>query len=139
MPVLPDGWTLPQPTDLTRAWFTSGELAVQTCSSCGVHQHPPEEICHRCGSMSFTTTSMTPTGTVYSYTVAHYAVHPALADAVPYAVVLVVLDDDPEIRVVGNVVGLPPDDISIGMAVSAVWESHDVDDEVVRLLMWTPG
>jgi uncharacterized protein len=137
MGVLPDDWTLPQPSDLTRDWFTSASLAVQTCSSCGTHQHPPEEICHQCGSMSFTTTEMTPTGTVYSYTVAHYPVHKALADAVPYAVVLISLDDAPEIRVVGNMVGTDHDQVRIGMAVSAVWEERTVEDETIQLLFWT--
>lgn len=137
MGALPDDWTLPQPDEMTRAWFTSGELAVQTCSACQVKQHPPEEICHRCGSMSFTSTVLEPAGTIYSYTIAHYPVHPALADVVPYAVVLVALDEDPTIRVVGNLVGLPPELVEIGMAVSAVWERHEIDGEVIHLPQWT--
>ena len=40
---LPEGWTLPAVTDENRAFFTSGELMVQRCSSCGTVQHPPEE------------------------------------------------------------------------------------------------
>lgn len=137
MGVLPDDWTVPVPTGVNRAWFTSASLAVQTCAGCGALQHPPEEICHACGSMAFTTTEMAPTGTVYSYTVAHYPVHPALADAVPYAVVLVALDDAPAIRVVGNVVGTAPSEVHIGMPVAATWEERAVDDDVVHLLMWT--
>lgn len=138
MGVLPDDWTLPAPTGIGGEWFTSGALVVQTCAECGALQHPPEEVCHACGSMSFTTTEMAPTGTVYSYTVAHYPVHRALADAVPYAVVLVSLDDAPEIRVVGNVVGVEPTDVHIDMPVAATWEERSVDGEVVQLLMWTP-
>ncbi len=44
-------------------------------------------------------------GTVHSYTVVHYAANRALADAVPYTVVLVSLDDAPHLRVVGNIEG----------------------------------
>lgn len=139
MGVLGDDWTLPEPNEWTREWFTSGTLAVQTCASCGARQHPPEEICHRCGAMEFTSTELAPTGTVYSYTIAHYPVNRALADAVPYAVVLVALDDDPDIRVVGNIVGVDVSDVAIGMAVSAYWEDHDVDGEVVRLPLWEPS
>ena len=94
MGVLPDDWTLPAPNDLTREWFTSASIAVQTCAGCGTRQHPPEEICHRCGGMEFGHTRLGTTGKVYSYTVAHYPVNRALADSVPYAVVLVALDDD---------------------------------------------
>lgn len=139
MGVLPDDWTQPLPTDLTREWLTSASIAVQTCAACGVYQHPPEEICHLCGSMEFGHTELAPTGTVYSYTVAHYPVHRALADAVPYAVVLVSLDEAPEIRVVGNVVELAPQEVRIGLAVTATWEERVVDDETIQFLQWRPS
>lgn len=139
MGVLPDDWTLPVPSGVNHDWFTSASLAVQTCTGCGALQHPPEEICHRCGTMTFTTTEMAPTGTVYSYTIAHYPVHEALSGAVPYAVVLVALDDRPDIRVVGNVAGIDPADVRIGMPVSATWEERSVDGETVQLLTWTAG
>ena len=71
---------LPALTDLNRDWFTRGELTLQECAACGVVQHPPEEVCHACGSTSFTTRVVAPTGTVHSYTIVHHAVHPALAD-----------------------------------------------------------
>ena len=137
MGVLPDDWTLPQPTDVTRVWLTSASLAIQTCTECGVMQHPPEEICHRCAAMTFTTTELAPHGTVYSYTVAHYAVHPALADAVPYAIVLVALDDAPEIRIIGNVIDAPPEAVKIGMPLTAVWESRTVEGETIQFLLWS--
>ena len=89
-------------TPFNRDWFTTGELAVQKCEACGTLQHPPEEICHVCGSMAFTTTVLPGTGTVYSFTVVHHSVHAALDAAVPYAVVLVSLDAAPDLRVVGN-------------------------------------
>ena len=41
---LPERWTLPAVDDTNRAWFTSGTLAVQRCTSCSTLQHPPEEI-----------------------------------------------------------------------------------------------
>ena len=88
MSVLPEDWALPAPTAITEAWFTSRTIAVQTCAECGSRQHPPEELCHRCGAMSFTYPALSPNGTLHSYTVAHYAVNRALAPHVPYAVVL---------------------------------------------------
>lgn len=137
MGVLPGDWTLPQPTEVTKAWLTSASLAVQTCSECREMQHPPEEICHRCGSMTFTTTEVAPRGTVYSYTVAHYPVHPALADVVPYAIVLVALDNAPDIRIVGNVIDVPPEAVKIGMTFTAVWEERTVEDETIQFLLWS--
>ena len=93
MGALPADWGLPEITPVNAAWFTSGALAVRQCASCATLQHPPEEICHACLGTEFATTTLSPNGTVHSFTVVHYATNPALADAVPYAVVLVSLDD----------------------------------------------
>jgi uncharacterized OB-fold protein len=133
MSAMPGGWTLPVVTPFNRDWFTSGEIAVQTCEACGTLQHPPEEICHACGSMTFTTSVLPGTGTVHSYTVVHHAVHPALDDAVPYTVVLVSLDAAPHLRVVGNLDG----DVAIGMPVTAVWQERIADDGTkIMLPQW---
>jgi uncharacterized OB-fold protein len=134
---LPAEWALPAITPFNRPWFTSGAIAVQECSRCGALQHPPEEICHRCGSMTFTTNVLAPTGTVHSYTIAHHSVNPRLDDAVPYAIVLVALDDAPGVRVVGNLLDVPIEEVAIGMPVVATWEELSSDDgETVLLPQW---
>jgi uncharacterized protein len=132
MSVLPQDWALPALTPFNEAWFTSGALVVQRCTSCGTLQHPPEEICHVCGGMTFDGATLAPTGTVYSYTVAHYAANKALADSLPYTVVLVSLDDAPQIRVIGNLIG--GTDVQIGMPVVAEWDEHTADDGTTILL-----
>ena len=52
----------------------------------------------------------------------------------PYAVALVSLEEGP--RVVGNVLGVGPSDVAIGMSVEV--EFVAVDDELT-LPMWRPG
>jgi uncharacterized protein len=137
---LPDDWTLPRLDQFNATWFTSGRLTVQTCSDCGTRQHPPEELCHRCGSMTtLGHTELDPTGVVHSYTVAHYPVNRALANSVPYAVVLVALSEDPAIRIVGNVLDVDPADIHIGMPVTATWVERSDDDGTVQLIQWLPA
>ena len=130
------------------AWFTSGELAIQRCTSCAALQHPPEEVCHACGGIRFDTAVLSPHGTVHSYTVVHYAANPALAGSVPYTVVLVALDDAPEVRVVGNLLpdgdgngngnGIEGDDgplrPPIGMPVVAEWDERSAEDGARILL-----
>jgi uncharacterized OB-fold protein len=128
---LPEDWALPALTPFNEAWFTSGAIAVQRCVSCAVLQHPPEEICRACGSMRFESASLAPTGTVYSFTVVHYAANPALASSLPYTVVLVTLDEAPHVRIVGN---LDDDDVTIGMPVVATWEERTADDRSTILL-----
>lgn len=132
-----DDWVLPAVDDVNRAWFTGGELTLQQCAACGHVQHPPEEVCRACGGESFVPRVVAPTGVVHSYTVVHHPVNKALAGAVPYAVVLVALDELPEVRVVGNLLDVAPSDVSIGMPVHAVFPERTADDgEVVRMPQW---
>ena len=134
MGALPEDWALPVIDGFNRDWFTTGELAVQQCEACATRQHPPEEICHVCGSMSFSTAPLPGVGTVHSFTVVHHSVHAALDAAVPYTVVLVSLDAAPELRVVGNLIEGPVDEASIGMPVEAVWLERIADDGTKVLL-----
>ena len=134
MGALPEDWALPVIDGFNRDWFTTGELAVQQCEACAARQHPPEEICHVCGSMSFSTAPLPGVGTVHSFTVVHHSVHTALDAAVPYTVVLVSLDAAPELRVVGNLIEGPVDEVSIGMPVEAVWLERIADDGTKVLL-----
>ncbi len=75
-----------------------------------------------------------------SYTVAHYQVHRALlVDSVPYAVVLVALDDVPQVRVIGNVVGIPSSKCPHRDGRRSTWEEPVAEDgAVIRLLHWAP-
>jgi uncharacterized OB-fold protein len=131
---LPRDWAVPAIDRTNRAWFTAGALALQECAACHRLQHPPEEICHECGSMEFVTRTVAPTGTVHSYTIVHHAVHPALESSVPYTVVLVALDDVPPVRVVGNLLDVAPGEVKIGLPVEAVWEERPTEDDAVVLL-----
>jgi len=133
---MPDGWTLPRLDDSNRAFFTSGRIELQVCSRCATVQHPPEEICHSCQSMEFGHREVNGRGTVYSYTVAHHAANPLLADRIPYAIVLVSLDELPGVRIVGNLLDVPPTEIEIGMPVGATWEEIELDGDLIRLPQW---
>jgi uncharacterized OB-fold protein len=135
--VLPEDWTRPAVDALNEAFFRSGRLVLQRCAGCGTIQHPPEELCHRCHGTSFEEAQDEGRGTVYSYTVVHHPPHPKLSGAVPYTVVLVSLDDHPEVRITGNLVGVAPDAVSIGLPVRVFWDEIDDDDgTVLRLPQW---
>ena len=52
MPGLPG----PQPDPTTEGYWLAagrGELVVQVCAACGVHRHPPTEVCYACGSLEW--------------------------------------------------------------------------------------
>ena len=135
---LGDEWALPYLDPQTRPFFTSGAIRIQVCRSCDTPQHPPDDVCHACQGMEFTHRDSAGLGTVHSYIVVHHAVHPALAERVPYAVALIALDDMPTIRVCGNIVDSAPDDVSIGQQVRVVFEEiHDAEaDEDLTIPQW---
>src|SRR6185369_8300142 len=126
--ILGSAWLLPVLDDHNRAYFTAGELMVQSCRACGRAQHPPEDLCRACGSHDVAPRASAGRGRVESVVVVHRAVHPALKDRVPYAVVLVSLDDAPGVNLVGNVHGTDPHDVKIGARVRVVFE--EVTDPV---------
>jgi uncharacterized OB-fold protein len=133
--ILGNAWLLPILDEHNRAYFTAGELMVQGCRACGQAQHPPEDLCRSCGSHDVAPRPSAGRGRVESAVVVHRAVHPSLADRVPYAVVLVSLDDAPGVNLVGNVRGAKPHDVAIGARVRVVFEEATDPDGGERLLI----
>jgi len=102
------------------------ELVVQRCRGCGAHRFPARDLCSRCLSREAEWVRVAGRGTVFSFAVMHQVYHPGFAAEVPYAVVLVELEEGA--RLLSNVVGCAPEDITIGMPVEVVFE--DVSGEV---------
>ena len=62
-------------------------------------------------------------GSVFSWIRVHHAAHPALRQALPYLVVLVELADTDGVRMIGNLLGPADQEVAIGDAVEAVFET----------------
>lgn len=97
---------------------TTGVLHLQRCDACGAWRHPPRVRCAACGSDALSWQPSAGRGRVFSWTVTHQALDPAFADHLPYAVVVVELDEGP--RVVGNLVGLDPAALELDLPVEVV-------------------
>jgi uncharacterized OB-fold protein len=94
-------------------------------------------MCPSCGSLDARWDVMAGTGTVYSFAVPHPPLLPAYEARLPYAVLVVTLDDDPTIRLVGDsAVGSDLAAICIGGAVTVAFER--AADDVV-LPRWSPS
>ena len=136
--VLGEGWALPALDTLNREYFTAGVLTLQQCKACKHIQHPPEDVCESCQSFELGGFASAGKGRIESVAVVTQAVHPLLAESVPYAIVLVSVADAPGILIAGNVVGAEPDAIEIGDPVRVVFE--EVKDpktgEQVKIPQW---
>lgn len=95
-------------------------LVVQRCGTCHMPRFPARPVCSRCLSREAAWVPVTGRGRVFSLAVMHQANHPAFAAEVPYAVVVIELDEG--VRMLSNVVGCRLADIRIGMPVEVTFE-----------------
>ena len=101
-----------------------GRLLVQRCTRHGHRQLYPRPHCVVCrGPVEWEEASGR--ATVYSFTVIRQNMVRPFRDLIPYVVALVDLEEGP--RLMTNVVGCPPEDVRIGMAVRVRFEP--VSDE----------
>jgi uncharacterized OB-fold protein len=135
---LGEGWMLPGTDALTQRFFTAGRLVFQQCARCGFVQHPPTDVCGECQSFAFGERTSAGLGRIESFTIAHYAVHPALKDRVPYGVVLVSIDDTPSVRVIGNVLNRAPSELRVGQRVRVCFEEakDPQTGDVLKIPQW---
>jgi uncharacterized OB-fold protein len=118
-----------------------GELVMQACASCGRLRFPPRPVCPWCQSFESEWRRMSGRATVWSYVVPHPPLLPAFQPLAPYNVIVVALDEDPTIRMVGNLLAsadgpineVEPATIRIGEPVSVVFQ-HVAED--VHLPRW---
>jgi hypothetical protein len=116
------------------AGTAAGELRYQVCAECGRFRHPPRPMCPHCRSLESRWEVASGRGTVWSFVIAHPPLLPAYAERAPYDVAVITLDEDPALRMVGNVEGAPHD-VTIGAAVEVVFPEAV---EGVVLPRWRP-
>ena len=115
---------IPAITEALEPFFrASGErrLVVQRCTQCGTRRFPPREICSHCLGRKSEWAQSSGHGTIVSFNVMHQVYHPGFAGEVPYAVVLVELDDGG--RLISNLVDCPLDQIAIGLRVEVTFDA----------------
>ena len=83
------------------------ELRIQACTGCGRLRHPPRPMCPWCQSTGREWRQMSGRGRVWSFVNLHPPLLPAYGEHAPYNAVVVELDEDPTIRLVGNLVSGP--------------------------------
>lgn len=132
---------LPQPvaTELDAPFWAGlreNKLCIQQCQACNGYQWGPEWICHHCHSDRVGFVEVADHGEIYSYERVWHPVHPALKEQGPYLVVLVSLPHAGDIRLVGNLLGDPQQQVVIGSPVQAVYEHHNDVENPFTLLQW---
>lgn len=138
---LPPGLPIPVPeSDGVSAPYWSGlregVLRVQRCSQCRTWQFGPEWICHACLKFDPAWVDVEPVGCIYSWERVWHPVHPVLKEHGPYVAVVVELPHAGRVRMVGNLLGDPMQEVRIGSEVQGVFEHHPEALPPYSLLQW---
>ncbi len=113
------------------AGTAAGELRIQRCGDCGALRHPPGPMCLNCGSPKPGYQVAAGTGEVFSFIVHHHP--PVPGKRLPMVLALVELTEG--VRVLGELTGVDPAEVTVGMPVRA--DFLRIDDELT-LPGWRP-
>ena len=117
-----------------------GELRIQACGECGRFRFPPRPMCPRCRSTASEWEAVSGRGTIWSFVAPHPPLLEAYQAVAPYNVVVVAIDEDPGIRLVGNLLAtedgaineVDPSTIEIGERVRVVFQRISDDTALPR-------
>lgn len=133
---------LPDADQELRPYFAAaaqGKLVLKRCTGCGLLRYPPGTGCPWCSTMEHDWAEVSGKGTIYSYEIVTQAIQPGFREWVPYAVVLVELDEQrgvptehEALRLITNLVTPaftpePEEQVAIGKRVRVVFQPLDDD------------
>ena len=121
-----------------------GELRVQQCPGSGRLIFPPRPFSPFAPGARPTWTTLSGRGRIWSFVVPHPPLLPPFSELAPYNVIAVELEEDPRVRLIGNLLphegasidALDPRTIEIGAPVRAIFEA--LNDEI-SLPRWLPA
>ncbi|MCU1428976.1 MAG: hypothetical protein JWL83_2976 [Actinomycetia bacterium] len=116
-------WLVPNPTPEDAEFWEGarrGELRIQRCNTCGLHQHYARILCSHCSSLDLAWVTASGKGTVHSFTVIRQNGVPPFKDRLPFVVALVELAE-PGARMLATMPECAPEDARIGMPVEATF------------------
>jgi uncharacterized OB-fold protein len=101
---------IPVPNEWTKPFWDAarrGVLALQRCQTCRHFQHPPCATCVNCMAIDLAFEPVGGKGAIYSYTIMYHAGDRRFAAAIPYASIIVELDDAPGALLAANLLEAP--------------------------------
>ena len=121
---------IPVPNEWTKPFWDAakrGVLELQRCQSCGHFQHPPYATCTQCVSTDLKFEPVRGAGAIYAYTIMYHTGDKRFASAVPYASIIVELDDAPGALLAGNLLEAEYTEAKVGRRVEVVFEKLNDD------------
>jgi len=110
-----------EPTREFWAGAARGELRITRCHACHRYVWYPEPPCRHCGASRLTWTSVSGRGTLFSWSVLHYAWIPQFKEQLPFVTGLVAIEEDSAVRVVSYIVDCRADQLRCELPMRAVF------------------
>jgi uncharacterized OB-fold protein len=129
----------PAPTAESKVFWTGGargELTIARCHECGHFFHPPGPVCWRCRSNDVAPEPVSGRATVAAYTINRQPWIPGLDP--PYIVAMVELTEEPDVRLITNIVGIAVEDIRVGLEVEVFFEDWTAMTGEESTRVWIP-
>lgn len=130
---IPDSISRLHPDPFTQPFWDAARehrLVAARCAGCGtIRPMPPGPFCWGCDNLDVEWVTLPGSGSVHTFTIVRTALMPELADVVPYVIAVIELDEAPGARIMSNVIGIPVEDVSVGLRVRVAWDH--VDEETV--------
>lgn len=121
---------IPVPNEWTKPFWEATRqnvLALQRCQACGHFQHPPYPTCVNCVSTDLKFEPVAGKGKIYAYTIMYHVGDKRFVAAVPYASIIVELDDAPGALMAGNLLDVPYTEAKVGRRVEVTFQKLNDD------------
>ncbi len=115
---------LPQPDPLTQFFWdgvSEHRLVILRCDACGFYLHLPKVVCRNCLSTSLTPTEVSGRGILSTWTIPMQPFDPYYQSQVPYVLAVVELEEQPNLKLVTNIVDCAEEDLRIDMPVEVTF------------------
>jgi len=117
-----------------------GELVIPRCAACDTYNWYPGPTCKACGGERLAWARVSGRGRLYSWAVVRHAFLKQFAKKVPYVTGLVALEEDPEVRIVTNLIECEVEQLTVDLPVRVVFRplSFPGAEREVMAPMFTP-
>jgi uncharacterized protein len=133
---------LPVPDERSEPFWTAAarhKLVLARCSRCGQLTHPPGLICPECHhpEPDYTFEEISGGGTIRSWIVLHQSFLPGYDDELPYVLVDISLDVDPNVRLIGQLLDGTDEALAVSQRVDMVFDDIAPDVAVPAFTLVT--
>jgi len=127
----------PVPTPKDQPYWNGakeGKLVIQRCQGCKSYNHPPVNVCNYCGDRDaeLEFEQMSGLGTLYTYYICYDTSVTGFEEKVPYAVILVELEEQADLLLMSNILNYEYDPfgerLTMGMPLEVVFDK--VNDDI---------